>query len=738
MNCHVGSTVKARSTRWKHFFVLLLMISSITLLTGSNDAYAINANDSTLPQGFKDVIYGSRRNPPRGLSPYWGQTKNGSGNYQCGYGGEPNPPYGLFNHMNPTWLSLANQSTVVEATIPDKTDSVNLWFNAGLGHCDSIIGSDLKVNQKDLQATQTNIKKVVVTGISGASAAGLEGKAVKVNVNPTYTNNNRFAFSHVAFTLEGLGSLPAGTYNVILRVTYVPVNGYINNNTCVVDGRPASRLDSPCPPTTANFPIKLTVKPRYDARCEVKNIRTPTRTTITSTGGNPTGNIAYLAPKQEFTATFAVRNAGTEAWKLVRSNPDVAENLYRLGPVPDDNTWGQRRLTILGPSNEFGGAALSGGSLSRDFTATFKVPDNLAAGSSRVFTWRVIHDGAGKPNQGWFGSICSATISIRDNRPYLRVSGSDMKAGATFKGKGFEGDDTYKNAPIDTNGRGDGAGSSSGQYAVFASGLINKEASSANNIFGNNLHTLPGNIKDLLFANTGNEGNYGTFYGEGGPPDINISELVNEAGKTPLNNGFGTRVASEGSAHFDGDQELGITSVRGSKVIVVDGDLTINGDVTYNGVGPNLIFVVRGNIFVKADVTKLDGTYIAFPTNKDDGIFDTCSNVAGVAAGVWPDSNQALSVNTCNKQLTITGRLIAKKVLWKRTWGTIGASGAVISGQCAAGDANNSNRISELERCAAEFINFSPEAYFNSPLDSTPTGSVGNVPISTIELPPIY
>ena len=497
-----------------------------------------------------------------------------------------------------------------------------------------------------------------------------------------------------------------------------------------------------------NLNIKVNWKwvnplPEYDARCEIKKINSiDTRVNKEVT----------LSPGEAFDATFAVRNAGTASWNVV----DIDKtNRFRLGSQsPEDTTrWGANRVPITG--KQFGGGALSGVgnpdpnyNLSPDFERSFKVPINATPGDDQYFTWQVVHDGGGKPNEGWIGSDCEVIIKIRANRPFLRVSGSDTIAGAIFtNNEDLYESPTASDALIDTNGFNLSKGSSSGQYGVFASGFISSLA--VGNFYSNNFNTLEG-INDLTFANTNIEppdsDKYGRFYGDAPLPNIDITSLISYAkGVKEVsvfdNNSFKTHVSVEnqnaggGSAYFSakGDYSIGkdaFDNVQGSKIIVVNGSLTIDNDLKYTPkTNTNMILVVIGNIYIGSDVSQLDGTYISFPTDETNGIFDTCWQAKG--KGEWPDNGTFLSTGVCNKKLTINGRLIASKVFWKRTKGTVGNASEVVDPSCLY-------VIREYSRCAAEFINFSPEAYFNSPISSSDNRKVENVPSSSIELPPIY
>lgn len=344
------------------------------------------------------------------------------------------------------------------------------------------------------------------------------------------------------------------------------------------------------------------------------------------------------------------------------------------------------------------------------------------------------------------------------NRPFLRVSGGDVRSGANFGGgdgnpKCTVLSDAAKDAAIITNGyysSDDSApakywGSSSGQYGVFASGDIGNQDTNTdneldNNFYGNNFFIREKN-KDLMFSNT-DSSQYGQFYSGGpGVPCIDVAELVKKAADATPGATFsdfaGSTSDNRSRKKFKPSQTVNnmINVKGGSKVAIINGDLTINEDIKYSsGYGrlkdmPNLVVIVLGDINISNKAGQLDGTYIAYPAaDGSKGIIRTCS-----------EAGAKLAYSTCSKKLTVNGRLLAKKIEWKRTWGTVGKEGSLALNikTCNAASSNSSELMSNAQICAAEFINFSPEAFFNTST-STVTGEVGNVPLSTVDLPPVY
>jgi hypothetical protein len=158
------------------------------------------------------------------------------------------------------------------------------------------------------------------------------------------------------------------------------------------------------------------------------------------------------------------------------------------------------------------------------------------------------------------------------------------------------------------------------------------------------------------------------------------------------------------------------TSVGQSTTLVVKGDVYIapGGTNTLNYAAatslaniPSFKVIASGNIYVDANVTQLDGQYIA-----QGGNFITCAqNVAG---------NYGLSgvgaIGTCNKQLKIYGFVAAgKAVVPNRTLGDFaGAAGQV--------------------ETPGEFFYYNPQMWLTG--GSTSGGGVGSWQAVT-SLPPI-
>ncbi|HEU5121811.1 MAG TPA: hypothetical protein VFT59_03115 [Candidatus Saccharimonadales bacterium] len=142
-----------------------------------------------------------------------------------------------------------------------------------------------------------------------------------------------------------------------------------------------------------------------------------------------------------------------------------------------------------------------------------------------------------------------------------------------------------------------------------------------------------------------------------------------------------------------------------SVVVVAEGDITIDEDITYanspfSGVNdiPQVVLVAKGDINIKGSVKHLDAWLIAGDT------IDTCYEVTG-----------NLTAITCADRLEVNGPVVTNHLLLKRTGGS--GTGA------EAGD-------------PAERFNLRPDAYLWANLQAR--GSNKAQTVHTVELPPRF
>jgi hypothetical protein len=158
-------------------------------------------------------------------------------------------------------------------------------------------------------------------------------------------------------------------------------------------------------------------------------------------------------------------------------------------------------------------------------------------------------------------------------------------------------------------------------------------------------------------------------------------------------------------------------SVSGKQKVYASGDVYIGNDIIYSGSGtwnrdtiPSFWLIVRGNIYIGSNVTRLDGTFVALPdpTTGTGGKIFTCSNNNPSSPG---SPNDSQIVNECRQQqLRVNGALIASQIKLLRTFCTLyyaapqEVAGTATPGNCAAGATK-----------AGEIINYNPQAWLSMP-----------------------
>lgn len=276
--------------------------------------------------------------------------------------------------------------------------------------------------------------------------------------------------------------------------------------------------------------------------------------------------------------------------------------------------------------------------------------------------------------------------------PYLSVFGGDVQVGSSATDGHVCSTANTDAGAYSWNRNGVPSGNFSGagaQYAVMALGQIQGFASSLGN---------GSNPARLSFSNTLSAGN------EGG---------VDYSNDDAYGGGFG---GSTADCDFTSDDTYDTTfpassTVSGTKVVYVTGDLYINHNISYGTSWADLtqmpsfkVVVLGGNIYIDKSVNELDGLYVAEPTaaKPDAGIIFTCASSVGNEYKVDDPS----FYTSCNRSLTVNGSFVARSVQFLRTRGSLGQA------------AMNDNYISSQ---AAEIFNYSPEMWlprYNSPPSS--------------------
>jgi hypothetical protein len=163
----------------------------------------------------------------------------------------------------------------------------------------------------------------------------------------------------------------------------------------------------------------------------------------------------------------------------------------------------------------------------------------------------------------------------------------------------------------------------------------------------------------------------------------------------------------DGAWRVGGNSTIHGTMAAGrQKVYVVSGDVTIDNNVlypaTFASVGdiPSLVVIATGNIFIRSNVTQMDGIFIA------RGTVYTCH----------PKVEPA-TINTCNSKLTINGSVSSSRLDLFRT---------------AGADGNTPT----TQKAAAEVFNLSPEVYLKNSLNLNAKATLNTAAIR--ELPPRF
>jgi hypothetical protein len=320
------------------------------------------------------------------------------------------------------------------------------------------------------------------------------------------------------------------------------------------------------------------------------------------------------------------------------------------------------------------------------------------------------------------GGPASTEVCVRiAGRPYLRVYGGDISAGGGQTTAPGVCTNNLAAAIIGWN-RGSGApgyGGAGVQFGATALSRIFDVATSLNN--GAGAAPVP---SGLAFANSGAAGsNFGGSFGSAPciPDRFNTANTTALAGNnidTATLTGINRyRTTSAGPFTISGN-----VNPNQRTILYVDGDVLLSGNVTYTGSWntnsmPLFQLVVRGNIYVSQNVTRLDGVYVAQPNGGPGGVIYTCANAA-VPVGV-PSTAAGAFYNPCRNKLTINGAFAAKQVRFMRTTGTVQ--------QANAGDVSTDPDV-------AEVFNFSPALWIAQP----PSGSGSSDAYDAItSLPPV-
>lgn len=367
---------------------------------------------------------------------------------------------------------------------------------------------------------------------------------------------------------------------------------------------------------------------------------------------------------------------------------------------------------VAGPPGTAGTWSASGTSI----TSGLGYPTSPSfGGPDDYMEWDVVWPNAGEYDMvvsisGSFSLTCSSNgasaIDVTD-KPYLRVWGGDVIVGCS-------GSVSWGTNTVDTTrgrilafSRGDGRGAGS-NLVVQAFRSIDQFSSAQRN--GNALDDY------LTMANGGNgvDPTWGGNFGVGQCASDYFASAPAASGA------YGSFPTASGTYSYTGNATLGSQSIPNGRNITmfVDGDVTINGNITYPGSGswtslsqiPSLTIIAR-NIRITSGVSEISGRFIAQPNGTSGGMIQTCT------AGT---NTPGQLITNCRNQLTIYGSFVAKTVKFTRLVGSIGTANP--------GDA-------ALSSTAAERFVYGPEAWLKSTAGSTPGAGTYD---AIVAQPPVF
>lgn len=376
------------------------------------------------------------------------------------------------------------------------------------------------------------------------------------------------------------------------------------------------------------------------------------------------------------------------------------------------------------------GSCLGDGAGNSFYEDTFTIPGNAPAGREYCSSIEAV----GSESTSTDGPVCF-TVSTGVDMTF-NIFGSGVTSGVHFA-------DSSLPDPCS----GVGASSSAG-----VAGIV--DAVSNNGSRSEYMVRAPGDIVQFgslnnptgaswTFANDSVPyGNYSTQ--DECQPDNNLYDILDKSASGSLNLPSASINNANANSLLDGNQYFysgnvtysgGLNEITKSIVIIIDGNLTITEDITYNVSYssiddiPFVAFIVRGNIFISPGVDQLDGLYVAMPDGASDGYIYTCG------ASVQTGSNT--SPSACGDKLVVNGAMVAQNIDLRRTSGGIqlqsspGSCGPDLSSYEAHNLSSNN-----AARCSSELFNFSPELYLAG--YSLNTGEEYQLdPIQYRELPPI-
>ncbi|MDB5175874.1 MAG: hypothetical protein JWM81_732 [Candidatus Saccharibacteria bacterium] len=303
------------------------------------------------------------------------------------------------------------------------------------------------------------------------------------------------------------------------------------------------------------------------------------------------------------------------------------------------------------------------------------------------------------------------------DKPYARFYNGDVSAGGGFKLSGAD-TECVKDGSIQTFSRKIGA-DVRGTGSAVQLGAIAFNASTIDSFASASLRTTaPISDTGLTFAHQV-AGGYGDALGVqhcvpnyfAVMPSAAIDSTAYAAGNT------------QQAYKHTGDVTISsnIKVQDGARIsLFVKGNVIIKNNIQFANSSwpldkvPSFYIVAEGNIYIDANVTQLDGVFIA-QGKTGNGLIDTCSNDSTMYATGFGSPLPTV----CNKQLTVNGGMIADTVNLNRTFGSLrystsGENKTFLPVVRSCGSSGSS------ADCAAEIFNATPEMYLTEPNITVP------------------
>lgn len=185
----------------------------------------------------------------------------------------------------------------------------------------------------------------------------------------------------------------------------------------------------------------------------------------------------------------------------------------------------------------------------------------------------------------------------------------------------------------------------------------------------------------LSFANTKNIAGSDLFGGGFGSESCIPDYFGPAETMTPTYSGNHTLAAGDMNKAVyvkGGNLTVGATTVGNNTntVVYVDGNVYINGSITFSGAYPavsnipSFSIIATGNIYIAPGATELDGLYVAEPTSAAaGGNIYTCTTAPFAVAGLT--NSVGTYYTSCNTHLDVYGSFVAKDLWLLRTNGSL-------------------------------------------------------------------